>query len=340
MSGSSGGGSSSGAVSYPAYMQTQHEDWLTAVAAHMVVAQTGDNPYTSAVAYDPDCALAATNYIISLFYDQVIAEDPDTDWDTYYDAAAAKYTAETITAISAFSFSDIFSSANLAAAVTAYQTDLESRRNTDFLPAFQIGMSDIGAVNSSAYTIGSAIITARVAADVAKFSADLYFQGEQKKLEYEKVQADENTSHNRNIIARDALITDQAIKNRNFNHTVADSLLTKDFQLLDFYRLLGHLTSEANRIKIVAKSEEYERNIKFDEQDALWDLETYQFGSNVMAGISGGSVNTKGNEISTGQSVLGGAMSGAAIGAQIPGAGVPGAVAGAVIGGIGGLLAS
>ena len=64
--GGSGGGSSSGEVSYPAYMETKHSTWLDAVAADMIIAQTGDSPYASAVAFDPDCVLAATNYIISL----------------------------------------------------------------------------------------------------------------------------------------------------------------------------------------------------------------------------------------------------------------------------------
>ena len=68
MGGSSGGGGgSSGAVSYPAYMEAQHETWLDAVDAAITVAVTGDNPYTLASAFDPDCVLNATNFIMSQF---------------------------------------------------------------------------------------------------------------------------------------------------------------------------------------------------------------------------------------------------------------------------------
>ena len=102
------------------------------------------------------------------------------------------------------------------------------------------------------------------------------------------------------------------------------------------YQALSQITAEANRIKIVAKVEETEKNLKYDEQDALWDLEMYQYGGNILASIAGAASGTKGKEVSTGASVLGGAMSGAAAGASI--GGPIGAGIGGVIGGIAGLL--
>lgn len=336
MGGSSGGGSSSGAVSYPAYMEAQHTTWLASVAAAMTTAQTGDNPYTAAVAYNPDTVLAASASVISLFSTEVVAAAPATDWDTYYDAAAAKYTPATITAITDYTFVDVFSAAALAATVTAYQTDLESRRDTDFLPAFKVGMLNIGAVVTSSFAVGTSLITADVARQVALFSANLNFQNEEKKLKYQEIQAAENTAHNVNIIKRDSVIVTQDLGDITFNASVAESLITKDLQVIDLYRALGNLTVDSNRIKIVSKQEENERTIKYDEQDSLWDLEVYQYGNNTLAAISGAAASTKGNEVSTGASVLGGVMSGAAAGSAImPGIGTG---IGAVLGGLAGLL--
>ena len=69
---------------------------------------------------------------------------------------------------------------------------------------------------------------------------------------------------------------------------------------------------------------------------AKWPLEVFQYGSNLLAAVSGGTGFTPGP---TGvQSSLGGAMSGAAIGARISGGSMFGAGAGALLGGIGGYL--
>jgi len=336
MGGSSGSGGSSGAVSYPAYMQSQHETWLTAVAGLIVTATTGGSPYASATAYDPDCALAATNYIISLFYAEVVAMTPATDWSTYYTAAAAKYTPATITAITAYSFTDIFTAGTVAALVAAYQADLEARRDASYKPAYKVGMLNVNSVMNSSFVLGDTLITAEVAREVAKFSADLNFQNEQKKLEYQNIQGQYNLGHNSNIIKRDNVIVSHDTANRAFNASVADAIMAKDIAHLGLYQALSQITTDANRIKIVAKVEETEKNYKYDEQDAIWDLEMYQYGGNMLASIAGAASSTKGKEVSTGASVLGGAMSGAAAGASI--GGPWGAAIGGVVGGIAGLL--
>ena len=87
---------------------------------------------------------------------------------------------------------------------------------------------------------------------------------------------------------------------------------------------------EGKRIKIVAEKEELDMNTKIDESDALWDLEVFQHGANMLAAIGGGTANPKGKEPSQAQSVIGGALSGAAAGSMIsPGWGT---VIGAVLG--------
>jgi len=92
---------------------------------------------------------------------------------------------------------------------------------------------------------------------------------------------------------------------------------------------------ESNRIKIVAKSEQATKDAEIDESDALWDIELFQHGANLMASASGGTAVTRTKSTGhSGASVLGGAMSGAAAGSMIaPGVGT---IAGAVIGGVAG----
>lgn len=340
MGGSSGGGGSSGAVDYPAYMKTRHETWLSEIATDITIAQSA-NPYSTAVAYDPDCVLAASNFVISQFYDLVVAIDPVVDWAANFDIAEAKFHEQVITTITDYAFSSIFDYAHVADLISSFQSDLEARRDNDFKPAYKVGMQNVNAVMSSAFTIGDALITAQVARDVANFSADLNFKNEEKLLQYEQVQAEENTAHNRNVIARNQLEISQAVSKGQFGVSGSQAISSLLSTQLQFGVAISNLTTDANRIKIVSKQEETDKNLKYDRQDAVWDLEMYQYGSNVMASIAGTALKQE-SEVSTGASVLGGALTGAAVGAAIGPVGAlsGGAVAGigAAIGGLGGLF--
>jgi len=147
---------------------------------------------------------------------------PATDWSTYYNAAVAKYTPATITAITAYTFdSSILTPANLTALVAAYQADLEARRDASYKPAYKVGMLNVNSVMNSAFTLGDTLITAEVARKVAKFSADLYFQNETKKINYEQIKGQYNVAHNSNIINRDNVIVSHDTSNRAFNAAAA-----------------------------------------------------------------------------------------------------------------------
>lgn len=394
MGGSGSSGGSSGAVDYPAYMKTQHEAWLTAVASDITTAQFA-NPYSTAVAYDPDCVLAASNYILSVMYDFISAVDYDGAWESYYDIYKAKFTNITLATISPFSFTTLtfdeqtptpitaytfattFDAAHVTALISSFQTDLESRRDTDFKPAYKVGMQNVNAVMSSAFTIGDALITAQVARDVASFSAELNFKNEEKLLQYDQAQAQNTNDHNSLLVQKDDIAIKQAIAKGqfelNYDQMQAEentghnkNLLTKDQLAIEQERMsnslatqnaqgvtalwdsavknygqLAALTIDANRIKIVAKQEEYDKNLQYDRKDAVWDLEMYQYGGNVLASIAGAAIKQN-EEVSTGSSVLGGALAGAAAGAVLGPVGAlsGGAVAGigAALGGLGGLF--
>jgi len=105
---------------------------------------------------------------------------------------------------------------------------------------------------------------------------------------------------------------------------------------LQYQHILSMMIAETNRIKIVAKKEEADTNLKIGESDALWDLEVFQYGANLLASIGGGVAGTK--SPSQAQSVLGGAMSGAAAGAMVSGGNPIGAIIGGFIGAASGFL--
>ena len=100
---------------------------------------------------------------------------------------------------------------------------------------------------------------------------------------------------------------------------------------LEYQKAVSTMIAEANRIKIVAKKEENATDLKINEEDALWDLEVFQYGANLLGSIGGGTAISKSPKgASDMQSAIGGAMTGAAAGAMV--GGPWGAVAGGVLG--------
>jgi len=97
----------------------------------------------------------------------------------------------------------------------------------------------------------------------------------------------------------------------------SDQMLRLMLQRISFNDAYARLVVEGKRIKIVAKKEQMEIDAKIDENDALWDLEVFQYGSNVLASIGSGVANPGARGPSTVQSAIGGALSGAAAGAMI-----------------------
>lgn len=107
---------------------------------------------------------------------------------------------------------------------------------------------------------------------------------------------------------------------------------------MEWRRLLSTLSVENGRIYLAAKHEEDESNVDYEAKDNLWDLEIFQYGTQVMSSVSGAPTVSKGMPK---PSALGGALAGAASGA-IVGSVVPGigTAVGAVVGGVLGLAST
>lgn len=100
------------------------------------------------------------------------------------------------------------------------------------------------------------------------------------------------------------------------NKAFSDDALRLIALKLEYQKSVSQMIAEAYRVKIVAKKEETDVNLSIEERDALWDLEVFQYGANLLASIGGGTVS-QGKEPSKWQSAIGGGMSGAAAGAML-----------------------
>lgn len=297
MGGSSGGGgSSSGQVSYPAYMSTWHETWLDNVATAMTAAQ-GADPFGSATAYDPDAEITEMESAVVAFEAVINALAHEADW------SAAVSASET-------GVDSVIDDTYINAEIAAFANILDDQVVNKAVPSFESGMRDINAVMSSSFAVGKALIYAFRDRDVANYAASL-----RSKLTFMR---------------------------NDYVFTNAAKILELQYARVSLAKELAHYIIEFNRIKIVAKKEQADQDLAIDESSALWDLQTFQYGNNVLSSIAGGTSAPGKNQRGTANSAIGGALSGAATGAMIgteiePGYGT---AIGAVIGGIGGYLMS
>lgn len=300
------GGGQSGRIDFPAYMKTWHGELLDDATADAL-----DMSVTDAL----NAAWANSPFAAAVAY------DPDSALDNMDAAVAAfdivvdaldydgDWEAAVDTAVAKVD-ADIVTDTYIDEETDAYEDILDDTIISKVLPEFRTGMRDINAGMSSAYAIGEAHIWAMRDRDVAKFTADL-----QIKL----------------ATQRDELVMKGV-----------ESILKNLVLRVEYEKSVAHITSEVNRIRIVAKKEEADQNLSIDENDAKWDLELFAYGSNVLASISGAAVSAasgEGMQPSTTSSVLGGVLSGAGSGAMIGSMfGMPwlGAGIGALLGGLGG----
>ena len=293
-----GGGGGSGTIDYPAHMKAWHTDALS---------HGGVDSVTSSMTDIMNAALGASPWTGETAY------DPDADITAFeaaisgFDAIlagisettewAALYT-QAVTSIGTASEADI------VADIDAFSDQLDDELLTKVLPRFEGGMRDINAVQSSAFVLGRALIEGFRDRDVAKHSSSL----------------------------RLALAADNAKNYSAATGQMVNFLMSKYAWEESYMRTVV----EGKRIKIVAKKEEQDANLKIADDDALWDLEVFQYGANLLASIGSGTMNPKDKSPSGAQSMLGGAMSGAAAGAMV--GGPVGAVIGGVLGGAIGML--
>ena len=189
----------------------------------------------------------------------------------------------------------------ILAIVAAEAAMLDARLIADVLPRFQQGLRDMGAVLTTGYTLGLANMEASHDLSVAKLDAELRLQ----------------------------------------SRRVGWQLALQFTQMsIEWDKAVAALADEVAVRYMESRFKADQLDTEMGAKDVLFDLETMQYGNNVLAAIAGATASTK-PETSMISGALGGVMSGAATGATI-GSLVPGigTTVGAGVGAILGLAAA
>lgn len=337
--GSSGGGGS-GKVDYPTYSKHVHADWLASIedpdspdthdTISVSMTETMDaalaaNPFTSLLVYDPDTVLATVDAQVATVmalsfsglvnaYDRRVVATAETTFNASVDFAAL------LTAVKAAVNTDLYSSAEVNDDINAFAALLDDQIDSTVLPRFRRGMQDMNAVMSSAFVIGAALIEEGRDKEVAKYGTGLRLQNYSQRNQF--------------AVTSVISLIQSKIQALTSDGDLAYRMAILD---LDFQKAVTTLLLDATRTRIVAKKEELDSELELEEKEAKWELEVFQFGANLLAGISGGASQLvpKQNKIA---SALGGALSGASAGMAMSGGNPIGGAIGGAIGLIGGLF--
>jgi len=196
--GGGGGGGTSGAVSYPGYMEEIHEDWLRQTDDTIDLSITdvmnsafGNSPFTTLTAYDPTTEVGN---IISA----------PNGLETLVNLLSSGTTLDTL-------ISKVLDESRIEDSVASFSADLSARADAEIYPRFEAGMRDINAVMSSAFVVGRSLIADQITREVAKYENNLRYKawGDDAirvigmKLEYEKAVAQLLIDSNRiSIVAK------------------------------------------------------------------------------------------------------------------------------------------
>lgn len=295
-----GGGSSAGKIDFPDHMKAIHQDWLT---------QTGSDTVESSMVDAMNACLDGSPYA------SMTAYDPATRL-TSMDTAIASFNTrvdalnpdgdweDAVDVAVAKADADVFDDTYITADVAAFRANLDERIQDEVLPRFQAGLRDVNAVMSSAFVMGEALIEASANREVAKYETDMRVKFHIQRNEFI-------------LKAIEAILRDQMAQ-------------------VEMEKNVAHYTIEANRLGVVSLKEKKDTENTILVKNGRWDIETFQYGANLLAAIGGGVVTpTSPNGPSTAQSAIGGALSGASIGGAIGGGGgaLIGAGLGALLGG-------
>jgi len=311
MGGSSGGGSS-GKVSWPAHLMSRHSYWMNgleynASESERETLEPGVNVEQSLEeAYDESP------------YDNITGFDPSDELGELKNRIFAFAT--TLAGIDPQGVWENF----VSVAKTQVESILDDDYQDDLVELFEdvqrptfnrtvsqftSGMQDINAVQSSAFVFGLANLSRDFNRRIAAYATEIGFQAYKDKL---------------------TLITQGVTQ-------LTETLFNK----LNMQQTGEHLTAEVSRLSIIAQKEYTDTEAEYTVKDSLWNLDLWQYASNMLAAASGGTNAAGMNTPSKGQSALAGALSGAGLGAMVtPNNPVVGAAAGAAIGGTAGYLMS
>lgn len=213
------------------------------------------NPWTSESSFDPTAALTPTagSPLANMRDEHSSAEtlidgiDPDGASGTYSDLMGRAQS-------EVDSIINPSSSSHVTNAVSAF----EARQVLSYRRAvarFAGGMSDLNAVHSSQFVIGMALLESDMQRAVDVFEADMRIAMDRQH-------------------------------NAAYMQAASQIIQLYSMKLTGATNLVG-LQNEISKTEIVAKSDQIQQQLSIDEHDALWDLQVFQFGGNMLASIAG-----------------------------------------------------
>jgi ABC-type Na+ transport system ATPase subunit NatA len=352
--GGSGGGVS-GEVSFPAYIEAIHEDWLygagpsnlTTTVEDSMDTAFGADPYASYSFTNPTTDVAVTQGDYDTYYSAVSASVTTTDFKDLLDFAQARadlcdidnpLDVRTIIGrqiqLATSSLQEavdiarsLVDSSVIENLVDTFESE-QSRNRERRVGRFMSVMSDVGAMRSSALLTGLGSIYAQEQEDTDRFtkevSARLFEAGIQAWVQ--------NYSGGMQV---DAAISRTNKQSRQATLLGGLQTLAQFYQQRVGWLAQGvQLQAEINRLKYIQFKEYETAELELDVRSALWDMEIFGRGTSIIGGLSG-YAHPLPEGPSKLQSVLGGAAGGAAVGSAF---GPLGTAIGAGVGGLLGLF--
>lgn len=348
-----GGGGVTGEVNYPDYIKYIHrnmldnDEWVEQVdeldVSVIAAINSSSSPFFGVVPYDRDADLTEIEDAVAVFLGQVIAMNYSTDFPAFNSLASAQTTYET-SAVDTTSLEnvDVDLDRDNDDIITFGQTLVDSVENRE-LPEFKISMQEIGAVQTSSFIIGESIIRAQKQRQYGQYAfakrSELHKSGYQFDYEtlslYRTIEASHKDFYRLNERAfkldRSSRLTYNVIEViQRFSATFS---YRQDFTL--------RLASSVN-IRVISKIEEMEEDIDFAQYDSRYYLDSFYYGTNIIASIKGGAPVIAGRNKVVGaiSGMISGAVTGASVGSIFPVIGTAiGAIVGAIAGGVLGYFA-
>lgn len=290
MGGSGGGGGSSGKVDYPDYMKERHSVLYDDIRRRADAAIAA-NPYVGMYGWDPTCMVQNMEATVD-YYDYIINNfEPMELWKQLMGEVPAVV----------FGMLDM---QPLDDYIDQQKTRLRQGVEDEVLPKFRRGMQNVGAVMTSAFKIGEALLWAREMQEEAATEKEM--RGKLALAAYE------------------------------YSFRSANDVIQLTLQKISYHKDVVHYNMESLRMAYVAGKEYTDANNVYSVERAKWSLEMSKYMMDALGSIAssaGTSYTTSSGGSSKAASALGGAMSGAAIGASVAGPW------GAAIGGAAGLVA-
>lgn len=351
------GGGTSGKVEYPEHITQVHKDWLgfagsgagDPISTSMIEVMDGalaSNPYSSFSYSDPSSDITAFETEVGEVQTKVNALDEEADYNSIVDNVVAKVdqagvlkdidTSAIVTAVRAEATTELAEAVKQAVAsvddsiIEGLVKEFEKR--SDYARGratrrFAGQMSDINAVQGSAFVFGMAMIEAEHVQNVNEFNKQVSSEAFNRNIQYHielyrARLAQEIEVELREKFSRDTMLQDSV--------RLTASMLGQNVQ---FKQALAQLYLEMKRIKFVMEEEYVASSADLEAKEDSWELQVYEYGAAIL-GAPGGAAKLPDKPSKAG-SAIGGALSGTAAGAPL---GPAGMIGGAVLGGLAGLL--